>query len=220
MRSLVSRLHSSLIALALVALGPIASAQTPAYTIDNVSTPSLLSNPPFTMGFAFNVQAPITVYSLGIFDGDQDGLISSYEVGLFDPVGTLIASVTVPSGNGAILVNQFRYVDLIAPVVLLPGNNYTLGALYLDGVDPVLFPGEAIGFVTHPSIQFVESRFASGGTLAHPTSSISTLPGYLGPNMLLERGAGGGVVPEPGAVALMISLGGAGLLALRRRVRK
>lgn len=222
MKTLVSRLHSSLIALALVALGPVAGAQTPAYTISNTSSPSYLVNPPFTMGFAFDVLNPVTVYSLGIFDGDQDGLISSHEVGLFDPTGTLIASVTVPDGSGAALVNQFRYVDLSTPVTLLPGNNYTLGALFLSGVDRVLFPGEPTGFATHSDIQFVESRFVYGSALAHPAFSVSSDPGYFGPNMLLERGAGGGgsMVPEPGAVALLVSLGGVSLLGLRRRARR
>ena len=185
----------------------------PLYTITNDTTTDTLGNPPFTLGFQFTEVTNQNVTALGIFDDSQNGLADSYPIGLWDSKGNLIASGTVLAGTADPLVNQFRYVN-IAPVQLLAGQTYQLGALFLTGDDGVNFPGDATGFAMNPAAMFDQSTFASGGTLSNPTSTFSTDPGFFGPNLLLTPPAPP-TVPEPSSLALL-SLGGLGLAGWRR----
>jgi hypothetical protein len=179
-----------------------------AFTIDN-ATGQTLGNPPFTLGFNFTANSPITVTKLGLFDSGQNGLFERHAVGLWNNSGILLASASVAQGTTDPLINQFRYAS-IAPIALAPGT-YQVGALYLTGVDALIFPGNAINFQTHPSITFLNSAFASGATLNRPVGSVGTDPAYFGPNLAFA------VVPTPSAVAGGTLLLGAGLVGVARR---
>jgi hypothetical protein len=201
-----------LVALALFACQSEQSeAAVTAYTLDNL-TGSPLVNPPFTIGFQFNVNTSISVTGLGVFDDGQNGLSDSYPIAIFDFAGVSVVSTTVNSGTTDSLINQFRYSS-VAPFALSPGVYY-IGALYLTGNDPLLFPGEVTNFSTSPEITFNANAFAIGGTLSAPFDILDTSPAYFGPNFTYTSS----VIPEPSGVIALGCLFGGGLMLRCRRV--
>jgi hypothetical protein len=196
-----------------VVLG-LALAVSPAFgdvfasTFDNLTGQSL-GNGPFTLGWRFTINTPITVNWLDLFDDSQDGLAVSHGIGIWDAGGTLLVSGTVAGGTADPLHNQFRAVA-VTPTLLAAGD-YRIGAVFLDGSDNNLFPGYATNFATASQIAFVENAFVAGGALANPTNTAGADPAYFGPNFEFDA------VPEPSAILL---LGTAALLtgmSFRRR---
>ncbi len=206
---------TSLAAIAAAILSaPIQGQASTAFTIDN-ATGQILANPPFTLGFSFTANSAITVTGLGLFDGSQDGLVDSYEIGLFDSGGTLLASTTIQSGTASSLLDQFRY-ESITPTVLAPGD-YSIGALFLTSSDELIFPGTAVNFATAPEITFLNASFAAGGTLAAPSiaGGSSSDPAYFGPNFTFRSSSS---VPDAGSSALLVGLALGGLALVRQRM--
>jgi hypothetical protein len=157
-------------------------------------------------GISFNTSsfgAP-TVQSLGFFDSGNDGLVGSYQVGLWDSSQTLLASGTVTPSSP--LVGDFRWVNVSA-VTLSANSTYVVAALlpnsppdpWLDNASLTLgagFSGAGTG------------RTMTSGTLAFPTT-VGASP-YVIANV-----SDVAVSPEPGSLAM---LGGAAMfLGLRRR---
>jgi hypothetical protein len=191
-----------------MSLGMAAHAATPALSFDQ-NTGTGLANPPFTLGWEFEVNSTISVGSLGFFDDSQDGLAEDHAVGLWDAGGTLLASGTVSAGIGNTLINQFRYVD-VTPVTLSAGD-YFIGAFFGSGADNVVFPGASGTVTTIPQISYVQATFGEGPSLNDPTEAFGT-PGFFGPNF---TAAG---VPEPASWALMlVGFGGLGVAMRSRR---
>jgi len=75
-----------------------------------------------TLGWGFSLTTPLTVTDLGYFDGNL-GLVDPHPVGIWDSIGNLLATATVPSGGAGALVNGFRFVP-ITPVTLGAGFFY------------------------------------------------------------------------------------------------
>ena len=69
----------------------VSAADIPAVTLDN-TTGEVLGNPPFTLGWAFHVNSPISVTSLEIFDDSLDGLVDSYPTAIWDSSNNLLVS--------------------------------------------------------------------------------------------------------------------------------
>ena len=162
-----------------------------------------------TSGWTFQTANGIVLTALGAFDylvGAQ-GPIS---VGLWNSSGTLLASHLVASSSS--LTNQTRY-ESITPILLSPGQVYTVGAYSSSGslLLQAFFPGSGgsvstssdillRGYANNPSASFgfpTEIGGASGGVL-------------FGPNFLYHE------IPEPDSIAL-VCMGGLACLGLRGR---
>jgi len=213
-----SRSKKTMLAVAVLGLLALAAepakADLPGFTLDNL-TGSLLANPPFTLGFQFTANQAVTVTALGVFDDSQNGLVDSHQIGLWNSSGVLLASTSVVSGTTDPLTNQFRYADITA-TTLTAGQTYTVGALYVDDKDPLLFPGSVTGFATNAAITFDQNAYVVGSNLTNPTSTSGGGPSYFGPNFLFS---GVQPVPEPSTLAVGL-LGGLGMIGYAWRRRK
>lgn len=200
-----------LLAAAFACAVPASAGAVVAVTISN-TTGAALTNPPFTLGWAFTVNSDILVNGLGLFDSAQDGLAEAHDLGLWTSTGTLLASTTIGSGSSGTLIDQFRYSS-IAPTLLTSGGSYLIGGLYTSGLDGVV--ENASGLIADSAITYGGGRFAPGGTLSAPTST-GTPAGYFGTNFTFDNGA----VPEPATWAFMIVGFGAVGAALRMSRKK
>jgi autotransporter-associated beta strand protein len=86
----------------------------------------------------------IEVFELGVFDYQGEPLAAAHTVTLFDSTQTPVASVTVPAGTTAPLINAFRFAPLGTPV-FLPAGNYSILAYQMTASDPY-GNGNAPGF--------------------------------------------------------------------------
>lgn len=191
------------------------NADSVAVTFGN-TTGSTLGNGPFTLGWKFSVNSAIAVTGLGVFDSDLDGLAESHDVGIFDSAGNLLVSATVAGGTANPLIHQFRYAP--ASVLLTPGKNYEIGAVWGNDADGFLY-GDPLttDFATDPSINYWTGAYVFGGSLSAPWNSFNQgNPVYFGPNFTFTS------VPEidPAGVGSVLALV-AGVLGLveRRRLR-
>ena len=174
------------------------------------------ANPfPFDYGFDFTVGSQsLLVSDFGMFDFNGDGLAASHTIKLWDMNTNLIATVTIPAGTDADLLNGFRYEPLTNEVMLLAGEKYILGASF--GSD--FTRGDPDRSHTNTSaatfdaeiIPGQERENGPGAFFAVVSSPFGPVPG---PNAMFS------VVPEPSFLGLMIA-GGLGLLGARRRGAK
>lgn len=205
----MSRPHMLLsIPLLAAALGGPAHAQTAA--IELLQPGDVFESAPYTLGFAFDVPTEVTLVTLGVFDHQRDGLEVAAEVALWqDGLADPIASALVAAGTDAPLAGDFRYAP-VAPLRLLPGITYVVGA-YLDGGWATSFDlGQQGSAVVNPAIRLLGDRF--GDTffnIVYPSQFDGGGGAWLGANFQTTA------VPEPAAAALLAA--GLGLLAGRRR---
>lgn len=163
---------------------------------------------PWTMGWRFIAGAGVQVTALGVFDADGDGFAASHQVGLWDDLNALIATVTVTSAD--LLIDGFRYAD-IATINLVAGVTYTVGAADLGVGDGYYLEGT----ISTPSfITFQSAAFAEGSGLTFPGED-TPVNGYFGANLLVA--SRNTTVPEPATWGLMIAGFGVAGAALRRR---
>jgi hypothetical protein len=157
--------------------------------------------------------------ALGFWDSGADGLASSYSIGLWQTsTQTLLASVTISSADTldtslTVEGGQWRYENLIAPVMLASGTTYTMG-FHL----PSSMSESDSLFLIHPTVTTASTvsiidqrRFLTSGALVFPSSTTSA--GILYNAQLNAR-----IVPEPGFAGL-VSIGALALLH-RRRIAK
>ena len=140
------------------------------------------------VGYRFEVNMPVTVDSLGVWDADTQaggaGLTSDHMVGIWDDTQTLIASTTVTPTS--VIGGDFRY-EPITPVDLVPGTVYTIGALY-TATDDDGYISTATGLVTHPDITWINAVFpidppgGNQGFVFPLGDSAPSSQGRFGPN--------------------------------------
>jgi hypothetical protein len=160
-------------------------------------------------GFAFSATSAVNVTALGIFAGPSLSLpgSGSFAVGLWTDSGTLIASTFVTSADPS---QDSFFFHSIAPVSLIPGQNYIVGAQMGGGV-LTYFGGD---YTMADGLQFLGNRWVSSPSLIMPSiyDGPSGDPGYLGGNLLIST-----AVPEPSSTGLLV-LGVLGIvLGLGRR---
>ncbi len=217
--------------LAMVAAGlmsvvtPGATAGTQAY-----STSFTTGNQAWTgnLGVDFNVNAPITVTSLGAYDSGGLGFNEGITVGLYqrlpggdpntDYNGTLLASVTIIGTEGSVSGN-YRFVGLSSPLTL-PAGYYDVDAVGFNGVNLIL--NANLGGVIQSNnggglLSFVGSgRYDLNQSLDYPTYTTVD-QGESAPT--LAWGGGSFIfsasVPEPSSI-ILFSVGMLGVLLGRR----
>src|ERR1700677_3619026 len=131
---------------ALSGLCSTAGAQTVAYTADPVNTSyggASGNSPGLNIGHTFYVSgAGIEVFQLGFFDYTNEALAGSHTVTLFNNE-TPLASVTIPAGTSATLLDSYRFEPLSVPIYLPPGF-YTVLSYGVNGNDP--YGDGSVGF--------------------------------------------------------------------------
>jgi hypothetical protein len=147
-----------------------------------------------TAGYAFSLNTPVLVTDLGMYDFLGDGFsVSSHAVGIWDSSGVLLASVTVSSTS--VLADSFRYAALGAPLLLVPGQTYIVGA----AIGSEIYQFNTTNTVFNPAINYLGNRSNNNGSaLAFPNLYIASDDvGIFGGSFRLLP------VPEPSAFALL-----------------
>jgi len=137
----------------------------------------------YTIGNQFTTLQNIAVTDIGVFS--ISGLAQSYEVGLWDSFGNLLATATVDS---TLDVNQFEYVS-ITPVSLAAGESFCVGELINSTAQWLAFSA----ITPAPGLVFDYGLYDRTATpsLTDPTTSTVGLGGSVGPSFKFTS------VPEP-----------------------
>ena len=127
--------------------------------------------------------------------------------------GTQLAQATIPAGTSQTLIDGFRYVSLINPIVL-PAGDYTIGGLYNIG-SADLFAISAATIWPASGVTYAGSRFAIGD--AFPTAAGGNPNSYFGPNFQFTAPTS---VPDAGSTCMLVLIGLTATFGLNSLLRK
>lgn len=202
---------SSALALAIGLLASTAAYAGPAVTL--VTPGTIFQGTPYVLGFEFTVVRNETITALGVYD--DSGLSSAASIGLWDTVGNLLTSATVPAGAVAPVIGDFIYAS-IAPFTAVAGTDYIVGS-YLPNEDATsINVGQGGSGFFDSNVIGIEDRYNFNATFSFPRDTVGASQGaWLGANFLGTPTA----MPEPASLALL----GAGLVGIglirRKRVQ-
>jgi len=164
-------------------------------------------SPAGTIGTSFIVAStsPLSVYQLGIYDYNLSG---PHTVGLWDSVGHLLVSATIPTAANT--VDGFKWVD-IPSVVLSPSGQYTVGAYY-PNTSEWFVDSATISPLFHVIAGVYHDDTAGQAGLYWPTDGYNQ-SGFFSANLSAAP------VPEP-ATVFLLGMGILGLAGFRKRVHK
>lgn len=123
------------------------------------------------LGWSFNLSQASVVNALGVYDSSSDGLVGSFEIGLWDSSQNLLATVSV-SGTSNQLDSGFRWAEI--PSLSLNSGVYVVGALGDLGPNPFYSNGT---FSTASNLTYIEDRQIFAPTLTYPSL---VFPGFYG----------------------------------------
>ena len=150
-----------------------------------------------TAGWGFTLTTPMTVTDLGYFAGNS-GLVDPHPVGIWNSLGNLLTTGTVPSGTAGSLVSGFRFLP-ITPLILGVGA-YTIGGFDPGASpDPFLFSVQSITPIAGLSFG-PGTLFTNADSLTRPATPVpefSNKNGFFGPNFLVGAST---AIPEPGGL--------------------
>lgn len=186
--------------------GPAITLTTPGATYPSGS---------YTLGFEFTVVSPETINALGVYDDGGAPLSVPANVGIWDTSGNLLVSATVPAGNSAPLIGDFRYAAS-TPFTAVPGTDYVVGAFLSTGTASSLGTGQGGSGTVDPNVVIIEDRYSNfNSAFSFPDTTDNIAGGaWLGANFTDTA-----LVPvsEPELLALLsFGLLGLGLICRRR----
>lgn len=157
------------------------------------------------VGYRFTADANITITDLGILEDPIDGVLDSrHMVGLWRNSDMMLLGSTLVGASDP-LISGFRYAS-IAPVALVSGDEYTLGAMYSGDDGDGYFSGpSSITTDMISGTMGVEPGVGDLGFVYPVVTSPGNL-GRIGPNAIW--------IPEPATLTLFAF---AGVFAIRRR---
>lgn len=170
-----------------------------------------------SLGLDFNVNQTIRITQLGVFDDNQDGIVNTLNVQIFDRyTQTALGPLAAFTGAADTLIGASRFQD-IAPLVLTPGQ-YTVVSWGYSNDDQNFNAGFTGGVTTSTAndggglISFV-----GGGRFSFVGGDYPAIAD-AGPFNRYDAGtfAYAAQIPEPG-ILLLFGLGLAGLALVRCR---
>lgn len=184
-----------------------------ATTAWEINNPASFSNASWAFGDLFTVgNSDITVNGLGAIDINLDGFVTvgGIPVGLYNSVGTLLASTFVQSSDT--LIGNYRFSDIQA-VTLNAGQQYRVVAV----------SGSDLYNVATSTPDNVDSSITWNGYEYGASNSLAILNSFSGAErswMANFRIGGAQQVPDSGATVALLGLGLLGLSLARRRLCK
>ena len=212
----VMHLNKLALAALFVVAASSAQAQSPALGFIGYTPAWEYTQDSYVIGWYFQVNTPVTVSALGWYN-DSNGLSSDHPVGLYDMQGNDFVATTTVAVNDP-LTGVFRYHDLASPVNLIAGDNYAMVGVSFR--DYYLSFAHNNNIVTDPAITYLGGAIDYAGGATHLSAPLQFYPGQAAwPASDLLITATPTTTPEPGSVALILSLTmtGAGFLARRRK---
>ncbi len=206
--SYISGVAAIVIGTASLLVGTQAVADGPALDIQSTTGGQDRNDGSFSLGWTFTLNSQVTVTALGFYSANMGALSTSHDVGIYDAGCNLVATTTVLPTDA--LRGFFRYHDLPSPVVLSPGQTYSIAAV--TGGAAYLYNPNAV--VLDPAVNFGRFTAWHGAlqqslTLQCPDFPSSTqFYGDFGPTFYVGTSSGGGSEKRASAIKIFCNRSG------------